>query len=209
MYDTGTEFSSPCYQLVSIRMNQVSILLLFLIAVACKGECPVWTTYNSSTQHCECGDSIRGVVHCDPDTRKVSLLRCYCITYNEDTNGTVVGPCIITCLTSRFCALTELDKQNVFTSQLNQKMCGSFKRTGQLCGKCVENYSIPAYSYSQVCVKCPASDFKHNLIKYMSIAFLPLTVFYFMVILFRLSITSGNMVGYILVCQVATECPNT
>jgi len=90
------------------------------------------------------------------------------------------------------------------TSQLNTVMCHFVKRTGQLCGSCEKGYGYPVYSYAIKCVNCTESDFKRNLLKYLIIAFVPLTVFYLVVMVFKISITLGNMVGYILTSQVVT-----
>jgi len=90
------------------------------------------------------------------------------------------------------------------TSQLNTIMCHFVKRTGQLCGSCEEGYGYPVYSYAINCVNCTQSGFKRNLLKYIIIAFVPLTIFYLFVVVFKISITSGNMVGYILTSQVLT-----
>ena len=45
-------------------------------------------------------------------------------------------------------------------------------------------------------------DFKHNLMKYLCAAFLPLTLFYFLVIILKISITSHTMVASVFICQV-------
>ena len=64
----------------------------------------------------------------------------------------------------------------------------------------------PVYSYSLACVEC--KDYEYNWLKYIAVAFLPLTVFYIIVILFRISATSGAMNGYVLMCQLITTPMN-
>ena len=56
--------------------------------------------------------------------------------------------------------------------------------------------------YSLACVEC--KDYKYNWLKYIAVAFLPLTVFYIIVILFRISAASGALNGYVLMCQLIT-----
>ena len=75
-------------------------------------------------------------------------------------------------------------------------------RVGQLCGSCKHGYALPVYSYSLACVTC--SDYKYNWLKYLVVAFLPLTLFYIVVIMFKVSLNSGVMSGYILTCQIFT-----
>lgn len=168
---------------------------------ATEEQCPVWTMYNSSDTSCQCGDSLGGVVNCDKKTLQISMLFCYCMTYHEHRNETTVGWCLLMCHNTNLLSSTS----HVHTSQLNHKICGPFNRKGQLCGNCTEDHGLPVYSYSMECVQCTESDLKKNLLKYIAVAFLPLTVFYFLVIIFKISITSGNMVGYILTCQIMTS----
>lgn len=179
-------------------------LALLLTQVAICKACPVWTIYNSTDNKCKCGDSLGKVIYCDTDTLEVFLSHCYCMTHSEELNTTVAGPCVITCVDSEyFNPMNKLRTKSVH--QLNQQMCGRFQRTGQLCGKCIDNYSLPVYSYTQECVHCTKADFRYNLIKYICVAFLPLTIFYCIVILFKVSITSGKMTGYVLTCQILSS----
>ena len=71
-----------------------------------------------------------------------------------------------------------------------------------MCSGCVDGYASPVYSYSFDCVEC--KDYKYNWLKYIAVAFLPLTVFYIIVILFRISAASGALNGYVLMCQLVT-----
>ena len=188
----------------------VTHLVLAVWAEQGSEECPVWTTYNSTAGQCECGDSLGGVVRCLPSTLKVSLLRCYCMTYNEEANTTVVGPCIFLCADNygknEHCYTFNNYFETNSTHLLNQKICGPFNRRGQLCSRCLPNYALPVYSYRSLnCTQCERSEFVHNLFKYMCVAFLPLTMFYLVVITFKISITSGNLTGYILICQLFTS----
>ena len=180
------------------------LLLLMLMASQCRAECPIWT-HNSTNDTCKCGRLLGGLVHCDPETLQVSVQLCYCMTYNEHIKELVLGFCMYTCekRDKLKCLQTSEIKTND-TRLLNQEICGPYHRKGQLCGNCTEGHGLPVYSYSLECVPCSESEFKQNLLKYIAVAFLPLTVFYFFVILFKISISSGNMVGYILTCQIFT-----
>ena len=40
------------------------------------------------------------------------------------------------------------------TSDLNDAMCGWYNRTGTLCGKCINNTYLHAYSYDISCTSC-------------------------------------------------------
>ena len=77
-----------------------------------------------------------------------------------------------------------------FVSDLNET-CSYLRRTGTLCGECMGGYVPPAYSYNMECFKC--SHTHHNWLKYMAVAFLPLTVFMIIILVFRVSVLSPKL----------------
>ncbi len=158
--------------------------------------CPSWT-FPTTNGSCKCGNSIDGVVHCDPDTLQSSMLKCYCMTADENGKQ-YVGPCSLTC---PYYSIPV--PPNV--SYLDSSMCGEDKRTGQLCGKCQEGYAPPAYSYQLGCVRC--SDGESNVVKYLAVSLLPLTVFIAIVVATGISATSARMNAFIFVCQTLCYPP--
>ena len=64
----------------------------------------------------------------------------------------------------------------------------------------MEGYGHPVYSTNLKCVKC-SSNVISSILKYMCIQFIPLTVFFMIVVISRLNITSGPLLGYCLFCQ--------
>ena len=165
-------------------------------------QCPTWFIPDySSNGTCRCGDDIHDAVKCNNSTKQVSVLDCYCMTYNKAT-GPVVGSCLYKCILND--DLYHLVPSDI--TQLNSNMCGYLNRGGQLCGKCKENYSIPVYSYEMKCVQCSTSPF--NWIKYILAAFLPLTVFFVLVLSCRLSATSPKMFAFVFLSQTAAVGAN-
>ena len=161
--------------------------------------CPLWTFYNESSKVCQCGSSVHGEVDCTAVPYQVSVFHCYCMTYNEEISLVSVGGCSATCYFGY--GYSKVLQSNDSVS-LNAEVCGDLKREGQLCGDCLKGYGPPVYSYSMKCVVCNEEDFKHNLMKYLCAAFLPLTLFYFLVIILKISITSHTMVASVFICQV-------
>ena len=150
--------------------------------------CPLWTRRGDSGA-CECGDNLGGVVNCDPSTLEVTILVCHCMTYSNIFNTTVVGHCIFNCLF--------LDYLYIGVDTCHSR---NMHRRGQMCGRCEEGYAPPVYSYNLSCVEC--SDYNYNWLKYAAAAFLPLTAFYILVVIFRISVTSEAMSAYVLVSQI-------
>ena len=159
---------------------------------------------NGSTT-CECGRDLGGVVRCNSTTQQVVMLTCYCMTYDNDKSLLLAGQCFYGCFTNR--SLYHYPYYSPYYSlpsnatQLN-KVCEEFHRTGQLCGKCMDGFAPPVYSYSSSCVNC--TEYSSNWAKYIAVSFLPLTALFLVVVVFRVSATSGQLNVFILVCQVVS-----
>ena len=165
-------------------------------------QCPTWffpDPFSNGT--CRCGDDIHDAVKCNNSTKEASILGCYCMTYNKST-GPVVGSCLYKCILND--DLYHLVPSDI--TKLNSNMCGHFNREGQLCGKCKENYSIPVYSYDLKCVHCSTGLF--NWVKYILVAFLPLTVFFVLMVSCRLSATSPKLLAFVFFSQTLAIGPN-
>ena len=153
--------------------------------------------YNGSQWcQCECGESLGGIVECDNKTLEILLAACYCMSrYEEDPNATVVGACAYQC------------NQHGYTDYpISDYECHRTAREGQLCGRCQTGYAPPVYSFDLKCVECSSS---HNAIvkrwvKYIVIAFLPLTAFFIIVVTLQISATSPSLNAFIFVSQLLT-----
>ena len=166
-------------------------------------NCPLWTYLTNITGTCECGDHLSGTIECNDRDKTVLIKSCYCMTLDESTSQPVVTNCLYTCYT----VYSDICKSRPFhrvgtntTTYLDNVTCGHYKRKGKACGKCIEGHGLPVYSYSLSCVEC--SNYKYNWLKYIAVAYIPLTLFYFTVVIFRISATSGSMIGYVTVSQM-------
>ena len=143
---------------------------------------------------CECGSSLNGLLSCNQSSKEVKLLACYCMSQSTILNKTIVGNCLYSC--SRKYMIDMPSRP----SELDKSTCSDQKRTGQLCGNCIADHSPPVYSYSIACVSCKPN--KQYWVKYAVVAFVPLTIFYFIVLAFRISAVAPKLQCYILVSQV-------
>ena len=167
-------------------------------------NCPPWyiPVYDNGTiTACKCGSSLGGIVACNSFHNHYESqlhLPCFCMTHKEhDLNTTVVGHCLYGCydrdwLHYRISNHTDLER-----------VCDKFNRTGQLCGRCQEGFAPPVYSFHISCVECEKHT--NNWLKYAAIAFGPLTLFLFIVIVFRISVTSAPLNAFVFITQVATS----
>ena len=171
--------------------------------------CPTWfyakTLMNGSTV-CECGSNLGKTIGCNNRTHVVSLSQCYWITYSKDGHNLVAGATFYGCTTIwRQMLNTPCHHKNVLVpanpNNLSE-VCGYYNRKGQLCGKCMKDFAPSVYSYSMSCVDCQGRA--SNWLKYVAVAFLPLTAFFIFIVTFRISAASGLMNTLIFICQIAT-----
>ncbi len=193
----------------------VLVLFLNLILCSCMGillaggedkgsiECPIWNFYNNITGQCECGSDLEGVVRCDE--MGVSIRSCFCITFDNATSEQVVGPCLYTCpklfnsLNYHHLLYNKITSDNI--TDINNETCEHYYRKDTMCEECLEGYGVPVYSYTLSCVEC--SEYKYNWMLYIAVAYIPTTIFYFAIIVLRISVSHGLMVGYVTVSQMA------
>ena len=152
--------------------------------------CPTWFICNSRNS-CQCGNEHNYAVVCDTERRESAVLDCHCVTYDRQTGSTYLGLCFYNCENTN--TNKKMDpihnklprKPEVL---LNKSACTRFHRRGLLCGDCEEGYSPFVLSYNLSCVKCP--DGHKNWWKFILAGFVPLTFFYFFVVIFNINLTS-------------------
>jgi len=121
------------------------------------------------------------------------VLDCFCVTY-KDPGTTEVGKCLYNCFNNQ----SSIDDIYSEVGRDNH-VCDKFNRQGTLCGQCQNNTFTLAYSFDLTCMECPHSWI--NWFKYITVAFVPLTIFYFIVVLFRINIVSSHLIGFVIYSQ--------
>ena len=81
-------------------------------------------------------------------------------------------------------------------------MCGPYNRKGLLCGRCIDGYGPAVYSLDMKCADCSKISTGSTTSLYLFLEFIPITLFFICVVLFRLNITAGPLLGYVLFCQI-------
>ena len=166
-----------------------------------------WQFFNTSSKKCECGSHIHGAVLCNDTTNDVSLLDCHCMTLNDETGQFEAGKCFIGCdhMAVRH-PQSHKDHNSVpkDPSKLNKWMCKSLKMNGTMCGNCLPGYNRRVYSYDLSCYQCSSSQFQ-NITRFMAAAFGPLTLFYVIVVVFKISATSPKLSSHVIFSQWMAE----
>ena len=138
-----------------------------------------------NTFHCWTGEPILGAGYCatySDYTKLVSILDCPYFQrngYNYTTPRSILFP------------------KNL--SQLNDYMCGPLNRTGLVCSECADGFGPSATSFGYKCVNCTNAWYGVPL--FLFLEFVPITVFYLIVLIFQISVTSAPMPCFIISSQ--------
>ena len=164
--------------------------------------CPPWALCDvTTTRQYRYGKIPGDPFVCDVQA-KTYILDCYCVT--TVGNMTEIGQCNYNC--ARQAKINQVDtiyhQLPSNRSSWNDFTCKEFGRSGTLCGQCDKerNYYPRAYSFDLSCTQCDGS-ISSNLWKYIALAYLPLTVFYLLLLFLKLDTHSSHLHGFIILSQ--------
>ncbi len=206
-------------------MLQINVLVIFIAiskTVLCSFDVQLNTTSGSGTYAacgivpwtkpsgtgCVCLDdkyTFDGKLKCDENTQYLSVLDCYCMTYDPISESIDVGACVQNCMKleqhledALYHCHTPPQKNSL--PSINEKMCEKkFNRAGRLCGKCLPGFSPLAYSYNLTCVNCTEGN--RNMWKYFVFSLPPTTLFFFIILFFKINTTSSHLHGFVIFAQ--------
>lgn len=175
------------------------VMLVSCGSVPLDDECPPWSFYSPDTHQCECYRNALPTEDIICTDTGVTVEVGYCVTYQEKV-GTFFAECIYfqpphgNFTNNGYFSLPN----NV--SELNDYMCGRMKRTGLVCSECIDGYGPSITSFGYQCAKC--SDSWSGVLLYSIIEFVPATLFYLVILTFRINITSAPMPLFIMYSQL-------
>lgn len=193
------EYVSPSNHLVEVSypeyFDRSSIQVDSEDVSACgPGSCPPWFIWNNSSQSCNCSEhKFNGIIKCNKES--ASVLDCYCATYDNSSGEMVAGSCFYNCENND----QVLHDVLYHKIEWNNSYCADFNRTGTLCGRCEDSLYPLAYSFDLSCVNC--DDDRANWVIFIIVATIPSTLFFIIVIVFRINITSSYLHGFVLFSQ--------
>lgn len=181
----------------------VVVSLVLLVRVSSVGdECPPWFILQHSNDsyfpQCVCNQEDYARIICYQKERTSFLKVGHCAFQDETVNDTVVSNC-----PWMFPAhlihegLIHLPRN---TNQLNDFICGHLKRevTAPLCGRCTNGTGPLIYSFGSQCVSCSSV----NVLYYLLLQYVPSTIIFLVILLFRFDIVSPPIAHYVLYCNL-------
>ena len=176
------------YCLLIVKLSLCSVM-------ATDTSCPTWHYYNNAKGQCECGLRLL----CSSDGNQVYIGIQSCATSSEQEDDYYISYCPLTHTVNSTNRMYSEMPSNV--SQLDEVMCGPYNRRGLLCGECKDGYGPAVYSFDMTCANCSSLWSRYAISLYLFLQFVPTTLIFLCLVVFRFKITSGPLLGYVLFCQ--------
>ena len=148
---------------------------------------------------CQCAGDYGGFIVCNGSSFSAEILRGSWIGNGSSQGGDrwLVGQC-------PYCSLIDPEQLTQLPQNAsNLDECGKIHRRGELCGRCVEDYG-PVVNGDFQCVPCSSSESRYHWFLYLLTEFLPIFIFFFIVVFFNVSATSGPANAFVFFAQVIT-----
>ena len=165
------------------------------------GSCPLLATCKNGS--CSCFES-QWSLHILCTRSYLEITPCMCFTYNSANASFIFGWSIFCCANKGQAPLNYVRLPNNI-SNVTATMCQELNRNGTMCGSCANGHWPLVYSYNLSCVMCPHNN--NNLIRYFALTLASTTIFYMIILIFRVSITSPYVYCFIFYVQ-AISTPN-
>ena len=160
-------------------------------------SCLSWFHTNTSLD----GRTCRQIYRCR--SGMVEVRNGFCITYDAQDGQYYSGVCPYSYkenVTNRLFSVLSTDPD-----RLRDSLCGPYNRQGLLCGECIDGYGPAVYSLDMKCVDCSNLSTSTAIVVYLLLQFIPITLVFIGMLVFRLNITSGPLLGYVFFCQFYTS----
>ena len=205
--DTITVRGRPTSGNLTLQLHMASPTQSFVNLSIKLLECPPGFVLDNITFKCVCNpDAHVGIFQCNVDTFKSYLLPGYWAGFiNIKLCRHDVSECELVTSVCPFCDVNTSDYKVILydstLEQLDRTVCGEF-RTGVVCGKCQENYTVHFHSPGFRCKPLEPAGCKFGWIFYFLSEIVPVTGFFITVLILNISFTSGAVNGFILFGQL-------
>ena len=168
-------------------------------------NCPPGLVYNANKQQCQCvvnyTPQIPAITGCEITHLQAYYNKFYWIGYeSDDATGLLYGIC-----PNRYCYTDHIPTGHFLPRDANKTIldkfvCGGRRRTGVLCGQCIEGYSVMMNSPTSSCHKC---DSAHLGILYLILSYiLPVSVLFYIIMSYNIRMTTGLISAYLFFSQI-------
>ena len=163
-------------------------------------QCPPWSYYEECRHECQCFS------HVICSDNEAYLKTGYCATFDDHTGIFFLVLCPY--FQSGGFNMTNFDQHLWYiqlpqnASDLNDYLCGAMNRRGRVCSQCKDGFgpAVMSVGFQIQCSKCIGAWYGIPL--YLFLELFPITIFYLILVIFQINITSAPMTSYIMYSQI-------
>ena len=155
---------------------------------------------NTSLQRCVCNNQFGSILRCSQGSFRAQLRRRLWMGKDPVLDKVVVGTYPYTKADSRETYIELASNM----SWLDELLCGHSHRKGPFRAICKDGYGPSINSLFPKCVKCKHSKSSYYWVFYILVAVVPVTIFFFVIMLFHISVTRGALNSFVLFAQLIT-----
>ena len=192
------EPNDTCYLKLQTATEYPATILIQIILL----NCPPGLVYNIDKRECQCvvnhSPQTPAITGCEINNLQAYYNRYYWIGYeSDDATDLLFGLCPIYYCYSKDSSLLPRDANKTIVDKF---VCGDQKRTGVLCGQCIEGYSVMLNSPGFTCEKCSNV---HLGILYLILSYiLPVSVLFYVIMSYNIRMTTGLISAYLFFSQI-------
>ena len=168
-------------------------------------NCPPGFVYNNKKEECECivdhNPQNPAISGCELTPYQAYFDRFYWIGYeSDDSTDLLISPCPY-----RYCYEDHISSQLLprDAAALDKFVCGNRNRTGLLCGKCIEGYSVALNSPTFTCHKCknPCLGILYLLLSHI----IPVSILFYIIMAYNIRMTTGPIGAFLFFSQIISS----
>ena len=174
-----------------------------LAQIAENESCNTWYYVPANQSKCVCRHPLSEGLVCSEVDKRVYLHIEYCMSQTE-SGQLLVGLCRYGYQqNSSLVVNRNYNLQPENPEDLNRVQCGQYNRRGLLCRECMDGFGPPVYSIksSMFCSNCSDVSTFGAVVAYLTLELVPVTLLFFLIMLFRINIMTGPLLGYVFFCQ--------
>ena len=174
--------------------------------LTCRLLCLPWQSIDEVSCTCKCRENHNiDEIKCLSDEEPVAVLEFgYCLTSSADDVKMQfqLGICsyFVPQMPGHNITREGYVKLPSNMSEINDYLCGLMNRQGPQCGECIEDFGPALTSIGYTCSNC--SDVWYGVPFYLLVVFVPITVLYFVVLIFQINVTSAPVACFIMYSQL-------
>ena len=171
-------------------------------------NCPPGFMYSNDNEQCEClvnhthqNPVISG---CELTSFQAYFDKFYWIGYeSDDAVDLLISPCPYRYCYEDYISPGQLLPRVANRTTLDKFVCGNRKRTGLLCGQCIEGYSVALNSPTFTCKRCkiPSLGTLYLLLSYI----IPVSALFYIIMSYNIRMTTGPIGAYLFFSQIISS----